>query len=199
MGSPGANLEVVHGQQGVAWEDRDLVMLIRASGEAARPAEQALCERYAPRIRLYGLRHLRDEDRARELVQQVLVVALESIRAGKVEQPDRLAGFILGTCRHLVWDLRRGDQRRQEVATEAAAELPRTVDPDWEAVDVPHLLRCLSGLPVRELTVVRMTYQEDLCAEEIAASLDLEPGNVRVIRHRALRRLQDCLGQEGGQ
>jgi RNA polymerase sigma-70 factor (ECF subfamily) len=196
---PGAIVEVVDGPQVADWQDRDLVSLIRGGGDAAREAERALCQRYARRIRLYGVRHLRDEDGARELVQQVLVVTLESIRAGKIEQPERLASFILGTCRFLVWDQRRGDQQRQEVAVQAAAELPRTVDPEWERVDAVRLVRCLSSLPTRDLTVVRMTYQEDQSAEEIAAALALEPGNVRVIRHRALRRLQVCLGQEGAQ
>jgi RNA polymerase sigma-70 factor (ECF subfamily) len=199
MVSPGANVDVVDSQQAAAWQDSDLVTMIRGGGDAGREAERTLCQRYGRRIFLYGVRHLRDEDEARELIQQVLVVALESIRAGKVEQPDRLASFILGTCRFVVWDRRRGDQRRQEIAAEAAADLPLTVEPDWERVDVPRLLQCLGTLPTRELTVVRMTYNEDLSAEEIGAVLALEPGNVRVIRHRALRRLQTCLGEEGAQ
>jgi RNA polymerase sigma-70 factor (ECF subfamily) len=199
MVGTGANVEVVDSQQAAAWQDGDLVTLIRGRGDAGREAERALCQRYERRIYLYGVRHLRDEDQARELIQQVLVVALESIRAGKVEQPDRLASFILGTCRFLVWDRRRGDQRRQEVAAEASAAVPLTVEPHWERVDVPRLMQCLGTLPTRELTVVRMTYNEDLSAEEIAATLALEPGNVRVIRHRALKRLQTCLGEEGPQ
>jgi RNA polymerase sigma-70 factor (ECF subfamily) len=189
----------VDGQQAGDWQDADLVTLIGGGGDAGREAERALCLRYGRRIFLYGVRHLRDEDQARELIQQVLVVALESIRAGKVEQPDRLASFILGTCRFLVWDRRRGDQRRQEVAAQASADLPLTVNPEWQSVDVPRLMQCLGTLPTRELTVVRMTYNEDLSAEEIAATLALEPGNVRVIRHRALKRLQTCLGEEGAQ
>jgi hypothetical protein len=43
--------------------DAELVDRI-ARGADVRDAEAELCRRFAPRIRLYGLRHLRSEDRA---------------------------------------------------------------------------------------------------------------------------------------
>ena len=45
---------------------------------------------------------------ADDLVQEVLVLTLERLRAGKVRDPDRLASFVLGTCRLIVRNLRRG-------------------------------------------------------------------------------------------
>src|SRR5690348_15564737 len=75
MVGPDVNVHLVD-QQVVAWEDADLVTLIRSGGDTGRQAERALCQRYGRRIFLYGVRHLRDEDEARELIQQVLVVAL---------------------------------------------------------------------------------------------------------------------------
>ena len=46
-----------------------------ASGDD-REAEADLCRRMAPRIRLYGLRHLRDAQATEDLVQQVLITTL---------------------------------------------------------------------------------------------------------------------------
>ena len=40
---------------------------------------------------------------------------------------------------------------------------------------------------------VLMTSYEDRQADEVAGLLGLNAGNVRVIRHRALRRLRDCV------
>jgi hypothetical protein len=45
------------------------------------------------RIRLYGLRHLRDREAAEDLVQNVLIVTLEALRAGRLREGDRLAFF----------------------------------------------------------------------------------------------------------
>ena len=60
-------------------------------------------------------------------------------------------------------------------------------------IDRRRLERCLGHLAQRESTVVRMTFQEDRPADEIARLLGITPGNVRVIRHRALARLQACV------
>ena len=46
-------------------------------------AESELYRRFAPRVRLYGLRHLRDEDAAGDLVQKVMLVTIEKLRADR--------------------------------------------------------------------------------------------------------------------
>jgi len=38
-----------------------------------------------------------------------------------------------------------------------------------------------------------MTFYDDQPAKEVAAALGLSEGNVRVIRHRALGRLRECM------
>src|SRR5512134_1594950 len=44
-------------------------------------AEAELYRRLAPRVRLYGLRHLRNAHAAEDLMQQVLLMTLERVRA----------------------------------------------------------------------------------------------------------------------
>lgn len=83
----------------------------RGVGGIDPSAEQELCTRFAQRIRLYGLRHLRDEAAAADLVQEVLLVLLASVRGGRIHEPAHLERFVLGTCRNLVAKIRRGDQR----------------------------------------------------------------------------------------
>ena len=85
-------------------------ILAAAPGRDAA-AESELCRRFAPRIRLYGLRHLRSEAAAADLIQDVLIMTLQKLRAGEVREPERLASFILGTCRQRVIDARRGGDR----------------------------------------------------------------------------------------
>ena len=64
--------------------------MARSPGASRRPArvpdsaaETELYRRLAPRVRLYGLRHLREPHAAADLVQQVLLMTLERLRAGK--------------------------------------------------------------------------------------------------------------------
>jgi RNA polymerase sigma-70 factor (ECF subfamily) len=155
--------------------------------------ERGICLRYAARIRAYGLRHLRDEERARDLVQQVLLAVVEALRVGRVLETDQLDAYVFGTCRHAVSDLRRGESRRRRIAERAAAELPSDYEPAWARVDRARLETCLRGLVPRDRAIVLATFVEDRDAEEIGIAFDLSAGNVRVIRHRALARLQACV------
>jgi RNA polymerase sigma-70 factor (ECF subfamily) len=52
---------------------------------------------------------------------------------------------------------------------------------------------CLEKLAERERSVLVMTFYAEQATEEVAAHLGLTTGHVRVIRHRALGRLRDCL------
>jgi RNA polymerase sigma-70 factor (ECF subfamily) len=159
--------------------------------------ELAFCRRYADRIRGYGLRHLRDATAAQDLVQQVLLTVLEALREGRVQDPSRMDAYVFGTCRNTVMDMRRANARQRRVAERASAGLPEGYVPDWASLDRGPLEGCLQALEPRDRAVVVATFVEDRDADDIGAAMKLTPGNVRVIRHRALARLLACL--EGGQ
>jgi RNA polymerase sigma-70 factor (ECF subfamily) len=156
-------------------------------------AERALCLKYAGRIRGFGLRYLRDAQAAQDLVQHVLLAVLEALRQGRVHDLARLDAYVLGTCRNAVMDMRRGDVRRHRVAEQAAAGVPGGYVPEWPRIDRARLEHCLRGLEPRARAVVIATFAEDRDAEEIGVAMKLSAGNVRVIRHRALSWLRNCV------
>src|SRR5262245_64299959 len=93
-------------------QDATLARAIAGAGtDLDATAEAEFCRRFAPRVRLYGLRHLRDRHAAADLVQQALLMTLERLRAGKLREPERLASFVLGTCRIVVMDQDRKSTR----------------------------------------------------------------------------------------
>jgi RNA polymerase sigma-70 factor, ECF subfamily len=174
-----------------AASDSELVLEINTTGSTE--AESELCRRLAPRLRLYGLRHLRDEQAAADLVQNVLLIMIESIRAGRLRDPENLASFGLGTCRMTVLDLRRGQRRRQELLDEfARTHFADRVAP-IEPLDLLPLQNCLQRLPERERSVIVLSFYEDQSSDAVAGSLGLTSANARVIRHRALHKLRQCL------
>ncbi|HEV8416634.1 MAG TPA: sigma-70 family RNA polymerase sigma factor [Bryobacteraceae bacterium] len=144
----------------------------------------------APRIRLYGLRHLRDEQAAADLAQQVLMMTIESVRAGKVRDLEKIESFVLGTCRMLVLEIRRGGARRERLLD---LYLPPASAFPEPAPDLDKLAECLGRLAERERSVVVMTFYEEHSSETVAGALGLSSENVRVIRHRALGRLRRCM------
>ena len=176
-------------------EDAALARRVAAAGARIdSAAETELYRRLAPRVRLYGLRHLRDPHAARDLMQQVLLMTLERLRAGKLREPERITSFVLGMCRMVVLEIRRGSWRR-ETLLETYGDTAEAVDvPEPLALDADKLAACLQTLAERERTVVVLAFFADKSGEEVAKELGLSAGNVRVIRHRALGRLRSCMG-----
>ena len=130
-----------------------------ASREGARPeAEAELCRRLGPRVRLYGLRHLRDGAAADDLVQDVLVLTLERLRAGRVREPDRLASFVLGACRLVVRNHRRGRRRHDALLDRFSGSFPRQAEPGGFLLDRGRLRDCLARLAERERSVLVLTF-----------------------------------------
>jgi RNA polymerase sigma-70 factor (ECF subfamily) len=161
-----------------------------ASGDS--DAEAEVCRRMGPRIRLYGLRHLRSASAADDLVQQVLMTLLETLRAGRLREPEKLAQFALGTCRMMVVDLRRTVRRQERLLAAFGADLVPD-DPPMPMLDAAQLARCVQALKERERTVVVLTFYDEQTAAETAGFLGISEANVRVIRHRAIRQLRTCM------
>jgi len=173
----------------VGLSDADLAPRI---AEGDREAEAEMCRRMAARIQLYGLRHLRSMAAADDLVQQVLIKVLEALRGGRLREPDKLAQFVLGTCRLTVRDQRRSAQRQEELLAIFGADLVPD-PPPMPRLDDRRLSGCVQALDERERSVVVMTFYDDHTAAETARFLGISEANVRVIRHRALQRLRACM------
>jgi RNA polymerase sigma-70 factor (ECF subfamily) len=174
----------------VGLTDADLAPRI-AAGD--RDAEAELCRRMAPRIYLYGLRHLRSPSAADDLVQQVLLKVLEALRADRLRESDKLPHFVLGMCRMTVLDARRNAQRQDALLAAFGSDLVPEPLP-LPRLDDRQLARCVQSLRERERSVVVMTYYDEQTAAETASSLGISEANVRVVRHRALQHLRACMG-----
>jgi len=179
-------------------DDADLVRRIAAAPDGSDAgAETELYRRLAPRVRLYGLKHLRDRDAASDLVQQVMMLTLERLRANKLRDAERLVSFVFGTCRMMVLDLRRTGFRRERLLDQYADDVPMADPATSPRLDEARLVGCLDRLSERERSVLVMTFYDDQPAREVATALGLSEGNVRIIRHRGLERLRDCVTGRG--
>lgn len=181
-----------------ALDDGALARRIAEAGRAPDSAAEAeLYRRLAPRVRLYGLRHLRDRHSAADLAQQVMLMTLERLRAGKIREPEKIASFVLGTSRMSVLEMRRGTRRREALLETWGNSTEAFETPEPLALDPDRLAGCLEGLSERERAVVVQSFFADRQADDVGAELAISAGNVRVIRHRALLRLRECMGATG--
>ena len=174
--------------------DGDLARAVAARQPvSAEAAEGELYRRFAPRVRLYGLRHQRNEDAARDLVQQVLLLTIEKLRSGSVKDADQIASFVLGVSRTMAKDLKRREWRREKLREAFLAPDAVAAPAGGETLDVDRLEACLARLAERERMVVLLTFYAERTASEVGKELAVTEGNVRVIRHRAIERLRTCM------
>lgn len=159
----------------------------------AHDAEAQLYRLLAPRVRRYGLRHLRDGHTADDLMQHVMALAIEKLRTGALDEPERIVSFVFGACRMTVIDLLRGQRRREELLQRHAGELPIADLQIAPRLDHERVARCLERLPERERAVLVLSFYDEQPADAVGHSLGLSAGNVRVIRHRGLDKLRRCV------
>ncbi len=191
----------------IAMEDRPgaeselatLAARIAASSPGGARAEEArLFELLAPRVRLYGLRNLRDRAAADDLAQDVLMRTIERLRGGGVREPGSVASFVLGMARSLAIGSTRDAARRRAILDRHRGELEVATGPA-DDVDAGRVAPCLETLAWRDRTVLVLSFYDEQSADEIASALAITSGNVRVIRHRALGRLRDCVERGAGE
>lgn len=171
--------------------------LVQAAARGERHAEELLCQRFAPVVRAFARRRLRGRDAIEEFAQDALLLMIEALRGARVEQPERLGGFVLGICRTLAFDRARQRERREALwQTYGPTVQSVTVESaEREPYEVAHLEDCLSQLSKRSRDLLRLGYVEARAHEEVAAALDISPANARVMRHRTLASLRDCMSQ----
>ena len=136
---------------------------------------------------------MRNEDAARDLVQQVMLLTIEKLRGGSVRDADQIASFVLGVSRTMANDVRRLEWRREKLRD--AFMPPHLVEaPTGEAMlDIDRLETCLAKLAERDRVVILLTFYAEKTAGEVGNELGVTEGNVRVIRHRAIERLRKCV------
>ena len=171
--------------------------LVLAAGRGERSAEATLCQRLAPVVRGFARRRLRGAEAVEEFAQDALLLMIEALREGRVEQPERLGGFVLGICRSLAFDRARQRERRAALweTYGPALHVVSLEAVERESYEIAHLEDCLSQLSKRARDLVRLGYVESRAHDEVAAELDISPANARVLRHRTLGSLRECMSK----
>ncbi|MDZ5461717.1 RNA polymerase sigma factor, partial [Azohydromonas lata] len=168
-----------------------LACRIAAAAPGAAVAEEGpLYRLLAPRARRYGLRH---PHAAADLMQHVMALTLEQLRGGALREPERVVSFVLGACRLTVQELLRGHRRREALLQRHGHEIAMADLHEAPRLDHERLTDCLQHLAEKGRSVLLMSFHQERPAAEVGALLGLTAGNVRVIRHRGIARLRECV------
>jgi RNA polymerase sigma-70 factor (ECF subfamily) len=158
----------------------------------SRPALGAIYRDLFPGVLAYlrARRAIEPEDLASDVFVDV---ATGLLRFSGDEHEFR--GWVFTIARRRAIDAGRRASRRatSPVPTEALADLPSSDDPSAEVIarlGAEEALELVDRLPSRQAEVVRLRVIAGLGVEETATVLGKRPGTVRVVQHRALRKLR---------
>jgi RNA polymerase sigma-70 factor (ECF subfamily) len=169
-----------------------MVKCVTMPGEDAA-VESELYSRFSRSVRLYGLKHLRDAAAADDLVQQVMITAIERLRAGTIDNVEQIGSFILGTSRLIARSMQRKEHRRMRLRDRFERARDDMVWTDDTAIDRVRIAPCLAAAGERERTILLLTFYAEQSASAIGEALGMTPGAVRVARHRAIEGMRKCV------
>ena len=175
----------------------ELVQRIR---EGDRTAEEELIRRYSRGLLFHLRRTAGDPDLAEDLHQETFRVVLERLRGEGIGEPERLAGFILGTGRNLFLGGWRKRARRGEGTSLDAIEAdPRDPVPDQldrvlQEEEILKVRRLIGELGTdRDRQILFRFYVAEEGKERICADLGLDSLHFNRVLFRARQRFKELL------
>ena len=144
------------------------------------------------------LRYLRviGRDRAEDLASETWVQVVRGLATFEATEPQAFRGWVLSIARYRWLDDQRARGRRPEVSAQELPEKPAETDVATavdEMMSTEAALALIARLPRDQAEVVTLRYIGDLDVATTAATLGKEPGAVRVLAHRGLKRLEKLL------
>lgn len=179
------------------FSDADILALVRQAQEGDVGAFEKLYQHFFVQVYRYAAFRLPREV-AEDTVADIFVKAWEKLHRYKERRGVPFGAWLFRIARYAVIDVYRSQRGFAEVPD----DLPDT-DPlnhPSRTVEQKELLRvvraALAALPRRYREVLILTFIAELPHSEVARVLRRTPGSVRVLKLRALRRLEALLPPE---
>ena len=204
--TPGSQSEIQRGESRAASpSDQEAISRAQRGDHAAF---RVLVERYQHRVYRLALRILRDEEMARDAVQDAFLKVYASL--GRFEGRSSFYTWLYRVVLNLCLDLRRRDRSSRNVEwAEEHTPLSEGADPDSEepmegAPPSPHhvleraelrdrMAAAIEELPDAARQTLLLREVDGLSYEEIGQALEIPKGTVMSRLHYARRRMQKAL------
>jgi RNA polymerase sigma factor (sigma-70 family) len=142
---------------------------------------------YEARLLRYATWVLRDQELAREVVQETFLRLCREKPAGV---GDYIAQWLFTVCRNLAFDTRKKEARMTPLEEVQAGVDSGVVSAMEQREAVGEIFRLLEELPKNQREVVYLKFQCDLSYKEISEVTKLSVSNVGFLIHTALKTIR---------
>ena len=153
---------------------------------------------YAPFVHRVAHGVVKNSADAADITQDVLIKAVSSLP--RLRAAEGLQFWLYKTAYRLSLNWLRS-RRRLEPFDDAVVAEPAAAEEggSWSGCDdVERLTRIVDALPVPSYLIIRMFYFDERSCREIAATLGISVGAVKVQLHRARELIRERLARSGG-
>jgi RNA polymerase sigma-70 factor, ECF subfamily len=145
---------------------------------------------------------LRLPQEAEDLRQEVFLRVLRALRGGAgIDQPERLGAFVLSVCNYVLMEHLRGGSRTSQWDENTPEPRQREdADPERELVtaETREQVRALiDHLPAQDQGILRALFYDERDKDAVCRDYGVGRDYLRVLLHRAKRRLRQAVMQTG--
>ena len=157
-----------------------------------------LYDLYADRIYRHIYYRTGNVEDARDLTHEVFIEAWQALPRYKRTKTPFL-GWLFTICRHTVIDHYRTKKDYSYLNDDIVLEDPGETPEELAEAEYTQqeIRRAILKLPYDQQQVILLSFIEGFDYKEIAATLNKSEGNIRVIVHRALKKMRELIGEAG--
>ena len=173
--------------------------LVRQAVHGDKQAFGRLFEVYYEQIFKYLLIRMNTYTEAEDLAETVFLKAWQFLPSfGKKEKAQNFRAWLYRIAHNALIDHRRA--QKPESALDAAVPYAGNLQNPDEIFEVSetwrHIRQAISALDETSQHVIISRFLAGLSHKEIAQTLGVSDGNVRIVQYRAIRKIREMLGEE---
>lgn len=172
---------------------------VATAREGDEGAFEKLYEHFFAQVYRYAAFRL-PKELAEDVTAEVFVKAWEKLHTYKARSGVPFAAWLFRIARHAVIDVYRTQHGIEEMPDEVldTDELNRADSPLRRGEMLKTVRSAMEKLPKRYQDVLLLSFVSDLPTHEVARVLRMTEGGVRILKMRALRKLEDFLPPDAG-
>jgi RNA polymerase sigma factor (sigma-70 family) len=162
-------------------------------------------DRFWQRLVLFASRRLRNRAAAEDVAQETIRRVLEALRGQRVENLAALPSFVFQTAKNVCLHHDRSARRERGALlrfgagrTDATSDEEHPLSGILRSERAEAIAAAVQQLDESDRTLLTLLYVDALDNSEVARRLGVEPGALRVRKHRLLRKIADLVAQTSG-